>query len=394
MEDKKIFGLHRNVFFAGLVSLFMDVSSEMVYPLVPLFLTGVLGASKTSVGIIEGIAESTASLLKVFSGWLSDVLGKRKLLMTLGYGISTLSRPLLYAATGTGGVLTARFIDRFGKGVRTSPRDAIIAESTENHNLGRAFGFHRSMDTIGGVIGPALATILLILFLGNIRLVFLLSIIPAAIAVALIIFLIKEKKRSTEKRSRAIDFSLSANGGEFKRYLLVIGIFSLGATSDAFIILRAENVGIPNPLIPLLYLSFNVVYASTAAPLGRMADRVGLKKMLIIGFLLYSAIYAGFAATSNAAALIALFLTYGIFKGMSDGTQRAYLAKIAAPERTGTAFGLFHTVSGIMLLPASVIGGSLWDKIGPEATFLYGSLLSMLAAIIFILPSKKRPSSV
>lgn len=393
MEDKKIFGLHRNVFFAGLVSLFMDISSEMVYPLVPLFLTNVIGASKTSVGIIEGIAESTASLLKVFSGWLSDVLGKRKFLMTIGYGISMLSRPALYAASSWGGVLTARFIDRFGKGVRTAPRDAIIAESTENHNLGRAFGFHRSMDTVGAVIGPALATVLLILFLGNIRLVFLLSVIPAAIAVALVVFLIKEKKQAAEKRSRAIDFSISANGGEFKHYLLVIGIFSLGATSDAFIILRAENVGIPTPLIPLLYLSFNTVYASTAAPLGRMADRVGLKKMLIAGFLVYSAIYAGFAATSGAAALIILFLAYGIFKGLSDGTQRAYLAKITAPERAGTAFGLFHTVSGIMLLPASIIGGYLWDKTGPEATFLYGSLLSMLAAIIFMLPSEKRPAS-
>ncbi|MBI5642901.1 MAG: MFS transporter [Deltaproteobacteria bacterium] len=388
MEDKKfVLGLSRNVFFTGLVSLFMDISSEMVYPLIPLFLTGVLGATKTTVGIIEGIAEATASILKVFSGWLSDKLGKRKLLMTAGYGISAASRPLI-AASGTWfEVLTARFIDRFGKGVRTAPRDAIIADSTQKEKLGLAYGFHRSMDTVGAVIGPVLAFMILFLSTNNLRLVFYASTIPAVIAVALILIFITEKKRA---KGEAVPpkLSISSFNGPFRRYLVVIAIFSLGNFADAFLVLQAENLGVTRELIPVVYVAFNIVYALSSAPMGALADKIGLKNMILASFLLYSLIYLGVGFAASPVHIWILFPLYGIYKGMSEGTQKAYLAAIAPMEQKATAFGIYHTVSGVMLLPASIIAGYLWDNAGPGSTFLYGSAMSAAAAALFAFTGK------
>ncbi len=389
MEDRQIIrGLSRNVFFTGLVSLFMDISSEMVYPLIPLFLTGVLGTTKTTVGIIEGIAEATASILKVFSGWLSDKFGKRKLLMGIGYGVSTVSRPIIANAATWFEVLTARFIDRFGKGIRTAPRDAIIADSTGNSTLGLAFGFHRSMDTIGAVIGPGISFLLLYLYANNLRLVFYASTVPALIAVAFIILFIKEKKHSAEERARIPKLTISSFNGPFRHYLVVIGIFSLGNFADAFLVLQAENLGVERSLIPIIYLSFNIVYAVSSAPFGALADRIGLKRMILAGFILYALVYAGVGFSSTPAHLWALFPLYGVYKGMSEGTQKAYLATLAPARQKATAFGVYHTVSGLALLPASIVAGYLWDHTGPEATFLYGSLMSILAAIIFSFSKK------
>lgn len=378
----KIAGLHRNVFFTGLVSLFMDISSEMVYPLVPLFLTGVLGASKTTVGIIEGVAEATASILKVFSGWLSDRLGKRKLLMTIGYGTSAISRPVIAGAGTWFQVLTARFIDRTGKGIRTAPRDAIIADSTTQEKLGTAFGFHRTMDTIGAVIGPAVAFAMLYVLPDGLRLVFLASAVPAVIAVLLIIFFIKEKAH-TRKAAQLPRLSLSSFNGPFRRYMLVVGIFSLGNFADAFLILRAESLGVAKPHITILYLAFNVVYALSSTPIGSLADRVGIKKTVLAGFIYYSAIFAAFAFANAHWQMWALFPLYGIYKGMGDGMQRAYVAKLAPPDVKATAFGVYHTATGLTLLPASVIAGFLWDRFGPMETFLFGGVMSLFAAIVF-----------
>jgi len=383
MAERKIFGLGKNVFFTGLVSLFMDISSEMVYPLVPLFLTGVLGTTKTTVGIIEGIAEATASILKVFSGWLSDKLGKRKFLMTIGYGVSAASRPLIAVSNTWFQVLTARFIDRVGKGVRTSPRDAIIADSTEKERLGLAFGFHRSMDTIGAVIGPGIAFALLLLSKDNLRLVFYASTIPGIIAVAIIILFIKEKKRAVGEAKAPPRLSISSFNGPFRSYLVVIAIFSLGNFADAFLVLQAENAGISRELIPIVYVLFNIVYALSSAPLGALADKVGFKNMILASFLLYSLIYLGVAFSSSPIHIWILFPIYGVYKGMTDGTQKAYLAVLAPKEQKATAFGVYHTVSGVMLLPASIIAGFLWDNIGPYATFLYGSAMSLAAAVFF-----------
>lgn len=388
-EKTKILGLHRNVFFTGLVSLFMDISSEMVYPLVPLFLTSVLGATKTAVGIIEGIAEATASLLKVLSGWLSDKFGRRKLLMGIGYGVSVLSRPVIAYSNSWLQVLTARFIDRFGKGIRTAPRDAIIADSTEKQNLGMAFGFHRSMDTIGAVIGPAIAFIILYFYVDNLRLVFLASIIPGLIALLIIALYVKEKKAHGGVR-KLPELTFKDFNGDFRRYMVVIGIFSLGNFADAFLVLQAEHLGVSKKLIPIIYLTFNIVYAASSIPLGAFADRIGIKKMILASFIYYSVIYALVAGASSPYHIWILFPLYGIYKGMSEGTLRAYTAVIAPPERRATAFGIYHTVSGLMLLPASIIAGYLWDNIGPGATFLYGSALSALAALIFHKPGPIR----
>lgn len=382
MQNKKIFGFSKNVFIAGLVSLFMDISSEMIYPLLPIFLTTVLGASKATVGIIEGIAESTASILKVFSGWLSDRLGKRKFLMGIGYGVSVLSRPIMATSASWGEALTARFVDRFGKGVRTAPRDAIIADSVENNSLGKAFGFHRAMDTIGAVIGPAIAFLVLAMFLNNFRLVFWLSVIPGVISVLLIIFFISEK-RHTRQEAGLPKLTFKDFNGDFKKYILVIAVFSIGNSSDAFLILRAENIGVSKELIPIIYLVFNLVYSLSSTPMGILADKIGMRKMILLGFLFYAGIYAGLAFAANQFHIWGLFILYGLFKGMSEGAQRAYLASIAPPERKATAFGIYHTAVGLALLPASIIAGALWDKIGPEATFLYGTATGLTAFILF-----------
>ncbi len=361
----------------------MDISSEMVYPLVPLFLTSVLGASKTAVGLIEGIAEATASILKVFSGWLSDRLGKRKALMGAGYGISVLSRPIIANAATWFEVLAARFIDRFGKGIRTSPRDAIIAESTTEDKLGLAFGFHRAMDTIGAAIGPAVAFVLLLYFAGNLRLVFYASTIPGILAVAVIVLFIKDKKKAYGAGVPLPRLGFSSFNGPFKRYILVIAIFSLGNFADAFLVLRAQNLGIRNEFIPIVYLAFNAVYAATATPMGALADKVGARRMIMASFLFYAAVYAGVGLAYAPLHIWVLFPLYGVYKGMSEGTQKAYLAAVAPKERKATAFGVYHTVSGLMLLPASIIAGRLWDAVGPSATFFYGSVVALIAAAAF-----------
>ncbi len=386
MAGKRILGLHRNVFYSGLVSLFMDVSTEMVYPLVPLFLTGVLGTTKTTVGVIEGIAESTASILKVFSGWISDRLGRRKSLMILGYGVSAISRPIIAAASTWEQVLTARFIDRFGKGVRTSPRDAIIAESTEKHELGRAFGFHRAMDTIGATIGPAFAFLLLLLFTGNLRLVFFLSTVPALVAVLIIILFIKETAVPAQKAGARSDPPAGEKAllrGPLIHYIAVIALFSLGNVTDAFIILRARDLGVAGTMIPVIYLLFNLTYALSSAPLGIIADRVGIRNTVHAGLLLYGLVFSGFALAETPVHAWMLFILYGACKGISEGTQRAYLALLAPETRKATAFGLYHTATGLMLLPASIIGGVLWDSYGPGATFGYAGALAFLAAVVF-----------
>ncbi|MBI5468603.1 MAG: MFS transporter [Deltaproteobacteria bacterium] len=385
MSDKPSFisGIGRNVFFAGLVSLFMDISSEMIYPLLPLFLTGVLGTTKTTVGIIEGIAEATASILKVFSGWIADRFGKKKLLMGLGYGISVVSRPVIAGASTWFEVLTARFIDRFGKGVRTAPRDAIIAESASFGNMGLAFGFHRSMDTIGAVIGPAAAFALLYFYHDGLRLVFYASAIPGLIAVALIVFFIKEKRMTKEEIASVPKLSISSFDGPFRHYMLVVAIFSLGNFADAFLILQAKNLGVTEYMIPVVYLLFNLVYAASSAPMGMLSDKIGIRKMVLYGLVSYAAVYFLVGMASTTAHIWILFPLYGVYKGMSEGSQRAYLALVAPPERKATAFGVYHTVNGLMLLPASIIAGVLWDTMGAGTTFFYGAAMGLVAAVVF-----------
>lgn len=383
--DKTFFGFGRNVFVAGLVSFFMDVSSEMIYPLVPLFLANVLGINKSVIGLIEGIAESTASLLKVFSGWFSDRIGNRKWLMAAGYGISTLSRPIVALATGWHHVMGSRFIDRFGKGLRTAPRDAIIVESSETTHLGRAFGFHRSMDTMGAVVGPALAFFMLALLSNNYRWVFWLSMIPGAIAVLLIIFFIKEKKRVSITHSERPKLTLKHFDWRFKFFVLIATLFAIGNSSDVFLILRAQQIGIPTVMIPILYLLFNLIYSMSAIPAGIAADRFGKKRVILLGFVLFAVLYYGFAVAEDARAVWILFGFYGVFMGLTEGIHKAFLATIIPPDFKATAFGVYNTAIGLAMLPASLIGGWLWDHVSPSATFYYGAITAVLSVMLFVI---------
>ena len=377
-------GLGRNVFAAGLVSFFMDVSSEMVYPLVPLFLANILGVNKSVIGLIEGIAESTASLLKVFSGWYSDRIGRRKGLMGVGYAVSVLSRPLIALAVIWQHILASRFIDRLGKGIRTAPRDAIIAESSDPEVMGRAFGFHRAMDTSGAVIGPALAFFMLNVFAGDFRKVFWVSMIPGIIAVLLIVFLIKEKKKALPERHERPKLTLAHFDWRFKFFLIITTLFAIGNSSDVFLILRSQQLGIATAMIPVVYLTFNLVYALSAIPAGIAADKFGKKKVVLVGFILFALIYYGFAVAGSSAAAWALFGLYGVFMGLTEGVQKAFLTTIIPPDFKATAFGVYNTAIGLALFPASLIGGWLWDRVSPAATFYYGSAMAAVSTLLFI----------
>ena len=382
-NGKIIFGFGRNVFFIGLVSFFMDVSSEMIYPLVPLFLTSVLGMNMSMVGLIEGIAESTASLLKVFSGWLSDKTRRRKGLMLAGYGISTLSRPIMAMAGSWPQVLSARFTDRLGKGFRTAPRDAIIAESVQSTHLARAFSFHRAMDTLGAVVGPGIAFLLLGIFNNNYRAVFWLSMVPGIIAVLLIVFFIQDRKPAPVSPTARPRLSFSQFDWKMKSFLAIALLFAMGNSSDAFLILRAQQIGIPALTIPLVYLLFNLVYSLSAIPAGMAADRFGRKRIILLGFVLFSGLYYGFAVTSGPAAIWVLFGFYGLFMGLTEGVQKAFLTTIIPPDLKATAFGVHAAVTGLAMLPASLIAGWLWDHVAPSAPFYFGAAAAILAAILF-----------
>jgi MFS family permease len=378
---KEILGFPKNVFVLGLVSLFMDISSEMIYPLIPLYLSNVLHASKTSIGVVEGIAESTASILKVFSGWLSDRLGKRKALIFWGYGISVFSRPILASATSWMHVLVYRFTDRVGKGVRTAPRDAIIADSTRREILGKAFGFHRTMDTVGAMIGPAIAFALLGVFHDSLQTVFWISMIPGAFAIVTIALFVKDVKGGGGAEKPKI--TLRGFDKKFRLFLVVVAIFALGKTSDAFLVLRAQDLGVKTGLIPVLYLVFNLISATLSTPAGIIADRLGKRRMILASYLLFALIFLGFAFATRELHVWLLFGVYGIFVAINEGVQRAYVATIIRPEIKGTGYGIYHTVIGLAALPSSIIGGALWQNVGPQALFLYGALMALLSCALF-----------
>lgn len=373
--------ISRNVWVTGWVSFFMDVSSEMVYPLLPLFLSSTLGASKSAIGFIEGVAEATASVLKLFSGALADRFGKNKLLMGLGYGISMASRPLLALAGGWGHVLTARLIDRVGKGIRTAPRDAIIAHSSASNRLGLAFGFHRAMDTAGAVVGPAVALVILATLTTDYRLVFWLSIAPALLAVLLILAFIAPDGPSPGRQP--VSWTWRGFDSSFLGFLGVIALFSLGNSSNAFLILKAEQTGMTPAWISAAYLTCNATYAVASIPGGVLADRIGAHRMILIGFGIFTVVYAGFALASGPWQVSALFVSYGLYLGLTDGVQRAYLATVLPASRMATGYGLYHMVVGLAILPASLIAGGLWDWLGPAAPFWFGAVTAMTAGVVF-----------
>jgi MFS family permease len=384
---KKRIRLSRTVKVLGLVSLFTDASTEMIYPLLPIFLTSVLGAGAAFLGVIEGIAEGTASILKGFSGYFSDRLQKRKALILAGYGLSTFTKPFFAAADAVWQVLLVRFVDRVGKGIRTAPRDALIAETTDPEIRGKAYGFHRAMDTLGAAIGPALAFLLMWLLRdqGNsaYRWVFLAAFFPGLIALGLIVFALREKSLDTRERFPSLRLAGFQRG--YKMLLLVVAVFMLGNSSDAFLLLRAQNLGMKPYIIPLLWMVFNLVYSVVSTPGGMLSDRIGRKKTLLIGFVLYGLIYLGFGFANKLVYMWLLMAAYGIFYGLTHGVLSAYVADLAPPEMQGTAFGVYQVTDGISKLFASIIFGVIWQSSrshGPASAFFFGAAMAMAAALL------------
>ena len=394
----------KTILALGWVSFWMDVSSEMIYPLLPVFLSS-LGVGSLAIGFVAGLSESTASFFRVISGFISDKLKKRKAVIIFGYGLSTLARPLLALSSSWGHVLGFRLIDRAGKGVRTPPRDALIAEASSSERYGRSYGIQRAMDTAGAVLGPALATGILALGMGY-RSVFWISFIPAAIAVAIIQMFVREHGKSSPElpgtpttatshhtgaatwhHAGAAADPRAAGGSLFSRdlkiFLVVTAVFSLGNSSNFFLVLRAKNLGFKDHAIPLLYMTMNVSSALLSYPAGRLADRFGKARIAFLGYLLYAALYALFAVEASMKALWILFPLQGIYLAFSEGIGTAYLATLLPGERRATGFAIYYTVIGLALLPASTIGGWLWGRFSPSATFVAGSLLSLIAGALF-----------
>ncbi len=390
-------GIKKNVFVLGLVSFFTDISSEMLYPIIPVFLTDVLGAPKAVVGIIEGIAESTASIMKVISGWLSDKAGKRKPFVVSGYSLSTISKPLLALAYTWHFVLFARFLDRFGKGLRSSARDALIADSTEAEYRGKAFGFHRTLDTLGAFIGLLILLILLYYLDGNYRLIFLVAFIPAFISVMLLFLFVSEKKR---EKKEGLHFKVSDFSREFKLFLLISMIFAIGNSSNAFMILRAKDIfessGIPAivstafgameimAVVVLVYVVYNITYSITSMPAGVLSDRIGRRNVMVGGYLIFSLVYLGFAVVNEGCIVWILFAVYGFYTAMTDGVSKAFVVDLVPQEKRGTAIGMYYTATGLLALLASIIAGLLWDYIGAHAAFLFGSAAALVAAVMMV----------
>jgi MFS family permease len=381
-------GITGNVLILGLVSLFTDISSEMIYPLLPLFLTTVLGAGPAFLGVIEGVAESTAALLKLVSGIVSDRMAGRKKLVLAGYALSAVARPLMALARSPLTVLFIRFADRVGKGVRTSPRDALIADSVDPAVRGKAFGFHRSMDHAGAIIGPLIATVLLTWYVADIRTVFWLAAIPGGVAVLLIILKVREAGR---KGTQNGSFLGTFPTGKLRRYLLILFIFTLGNSSDAFLLLRGGQLGVAPARIPLLWAFFHLVKMLSSMPFGALSDRIGRRWVIIAGWGVYALAYAGFAFAANESHIWLLFAAYGLFYGLTEGTEKALLTDIALPSERGGAFGWYNFAVGAGALPASIIFGLIWQKAGAQAAFGLGALLACLAAILLVLfiPGKR-----
>jgi len=387
--------LSRNVKALGVVSLLADVASEMIYPLLPIFLTTTLGASATFLGAIEGVADSTSSLLKLASGWWADRVRLKKPLVVAGYVLSAVARPLLAFAAVPWHALAVRMTDRTGKGIRTSPRDALLADSSEPTQRGRAYGFHRAMDNVGAVLGPLVAWLLYEMAQVPMRSVFLWAAVPGVLSVVVLFVFVRERRGAPESAAAVRGATTGTGpespvtspgpgtplGGTFWRYLSVVFVFTLGASSDAFLLIRAQQLGVPVMLIPILYAMLNLVKAISSTPGGALSDRYGRRPLIVAGWTLYAAVYLGFAFATAAWQAWALFAVYGLFFGLTEGTEKALVADLVPAARRGTAFGWFNFAIGIAALPASLIFGVVWDRMGPAAAFSMGAALAALATV-------------
>jgi MFS family permease len=391
---KNVKDLPRNVWAVSLTSFFMDISSEMVINILPLFLSNVLGIRTSIIGVIEGVAEATSSVLKVFSGWLSDKLRGRKWIAVAGYGISALSKPFFYIANSWGLIAGVRWADRVGKGVRTAPRDALVADSIKPSQRGLAFGFHRAADTGGAVVGILIAALAVWLVqsanrdLGEntFRTIVLISLIPALLAVISLAIGAKDVTRG--EKTKAPKITLKGLGKPFLVFLLIVGIFDLGNSSDAFLVLRAQERGMSVLGILVMLAVFNLVYTLVSAPAGNLSDKVGRRKVIIVGWMVYGLIYLGFALAQKTWHIWAAYIIYGIYYGLAYGTAKAMVADLVPVDLRGTAYGTYNAILGIIDFPASLIAGLLWQGVGgwqgfgPSAPFFFGSALAFLAAIL------------
>jgi len=387
MKNKS--GISKNVIVLGLVSFFNDIASEMVYPVVPIFLTSILKAPASIVGLIEGIAESTASFLNAFSGWFSDKLKKRKIFITAGYSLSTLSKLIIGLAHSWPFVLIGRFLDRFGKGIRTSARDTLIAESSDESNRGKAFGLHRALDTLGAVVGPLLAIFLIKIFNNNLRFIFYLAFIPGIIAVLLLIFLVKEKQAEKQKTDLP-KFNLKDLNPAFNIFLIASIIFALGNSSDTFLILRAKNLGLTTVLAIFAYALFNFFYALFSTPAGILSDKIGPQKLLIIGWFLFALIYLLFGINQSPLLVWFLFILYGFYMALTEGVGKAYVSLISDKNRMATFLGIYQMVLGICTFFASLFAGLLWTYYSVQAPFIFGSIMAIIATFLFIVLGKNK----
>jgi MFS family permease len=385
-----------NVIVLGLVSFFSDISAEMVYPIIPLYLSSAFGATPVLVGIIEGIAESLASLLKVFSGYITDKRGKKKPIAFVGYTAGLVYKAALIFATSWIGVLGARVIDRIGKGIRTAPRDVLVSESADKNHMGKAYGIHKALDMAGSAIGIFISYLLLknagehFVY----KKLFAISVIPALLGLFMFIFIKEKKKDRTMKKREPFWQDMKKLDSQLKMYLAVVCLFTIGNSSNAFLLLRAKSVGFRDAQVIVLYFIFTITASIFSIPLGRLSDKIGRKKLLVTGYLVSSVVYLGFAIASRQAVVVAAFLLYGLYTAMIVGVERAYIAEISPVELKGTMLGMHSTVVGLALLPASVIAGLLWNGIGAPAPFLFGSGISLTAALIllFFMKNKHVPS--
>ncbi|MBI3763859.1 MAG: MFS transporter [Chloroflexi bacterium] len=396
--------LPRNVWVVTITSFLTDISSEMLVYLIPLFLFNTLGVKTSIIGLIEGVAETTASLVKIISGWLSDRLGQRKWLAVAGYGLSTVAKPFLYFANSWGWVLGVRFSDRIGKGLRTAPRDALVADSIDEKQRGLAFGIHRAGDTAGAAVGLLVALVVVwaaqknvaVLERSTFQLIVLFSVVPAVLAVIGLTLGAREVARKSADAPPAPRFSLDGFDPSFKVFLLIVVLFTLGNSSDAFLVLRAQNAGLPVLGVLGMMLTFNVVYTVVSGPAGALSDRIGRRRLIVGGWLVYGFIYLGFALANAGWQTWGLMAVYGVYYGMTEGVAKAFVADLVRPEQRGTAYGLFNAAVGLTAFPASFIAGVLWQGafrwqgFGPSAPFWFGSALALLATglLVFALPQR------
>ena len=381
VSDKSLFGFSRNVINTGFVSFLTDSSVKIIYSIMPMFLLS-LGASKTSLALIEGIAESTASIFKVLSGFWSDKVGRNKPFMLVGYAFSAIILPLYAFVVSPMQVLVIRFAERVGKGIRTAPRDSLIAGSVTNGETGKSFGLQKAMDNSGAIFGPLVAFGLLIFFPGNYRLILLLAGIPALLALFVIAFGIKEVRKN--KSELFTKFHFSDFTPRFYFFLLIVFVFTMGNSTDALLMVKANELGVKVAFIPLVYLVSSVVSVVMAVPLGILSDRLGKEKVLIGGFLIYTIVYFGFGIASGIGTIVALFALYGLYSAATDGIQKAFIADMVDENKKGTAMGIYNALLGITLLPASLVAGLLYDKVDSHLPFYFGAVMAFLAAVLMI----------